>query len=110
MSEEEVEDEAATIGAIHALLAEGSDGEALTADGFDRALVGSAAGWFGNSRRIVALYDFARCVEILMEEGMDESDALEWMEINVLGAYVGPSTPLFAMIYRQPTLTDPTEE
>jgi hypothetical protein len=39
----------------------------------------------------------------------DESDALEWMEINVLGAYVGPSTPLFAMIYRQPTLTDPTE-
>jgi hypothetical protein len=109
MSEEEVDDEAATTGAIHALLAEGSDGEALTADGFDKALIGSAAGWFGNSRRIVALYDYARCVEVLVEEGMDESDALGWMEINVLGAYVGPSTPLFAMIYRQPTLTDPTE-
>jgi hypothetical protein len=110
MSKEDVNDEAAMIGAIHDLLAEGSDGEALTADGFDMALVGSAAGWIGNSRRIVALYDYSRCVEILMGEGMDESEAVEWMEFNVLGAYVGPSTPLFAMIYRQPRLIDPAEE
>jgi hypothetical protein len=110
MSEEGADDEASTIEAIHALLAANSDGEALTAVGFSKALIGSAEGWFDDSRRIVALYDYARCVEILMSEGMDELDALEWMDNNVLGAYVGPSTPLFAIIYRQPTLTDPTED
>jgi hypothetical protein len=109
MSKEEADDEAPTTEAIHALLAEDSDGEALTADGFDKALVGAASGWSGNSRRIVALYDYARCVELLMDEGMEESAAVEYMEFNVLGAYVGPSTPLFAFIYRQPTLIDPDE-
>jgi hypothetical protein len=94
MSNEEPNDETATTQAIHALLAEASDGEALAADGFDLALI----------------YDLSRCVEILMEDGMDEESAVEYLEFNVLGAYVGPSTPVFAMIYRQPTLTDPTEE
>lgn len=110
IGEGEADNQAPAIEAIHTLLAEASDGEALTADGFDKALVGSASHWSGNSRRIVALYDYARCVEILMEEGMDESEAVEYLEFNVLGAYVGPSTPLFAVFYRQPTLIDPTEE
>lgn len=110
MNEESVGDEKPTAETIHALLAESSDGEALTADGFDSALIGLASGWIGNSRRILALYDYARCLEVLIDEGMDESDADEYMQFNVIGAYVGPSTPVFAFVYRPPTLIDPDEE
>jgi hypothetical protein len=48
-------------------LAEVSDGEALVADGFEEALIGLAEGWFGNSRRVVALYDLALCLKVLTQ-------------------------------------------
>ncbi|MEV6987002.1 hypothetical protein AB0M95_37900 [Sphaerisporangium sp. NPDC051017] len=85
-------------------LAECSDGEALLADGFEDALIGMAEGWFGNSRRVVALYDLALCLRVLLGWGMDEEEAGEWIDYNVTGAYVGPSTPVFAIIKRQPVI------
>lgn len=85
-------------------LSECSDGEALLADGFEAALLGTAEGWFGNSHRIVALYDLLRCVEVLIGAGMDEDEATEWLEYNVTGAYMGPTTPVFTVISRQPII------
>lgn len=81
------------------------EGEILLAQGFDPALIGIAEGWFtGNSHRKVALYDFGRCVEVLLQQGLSEEDAEEYMSYNVTGAYVGEGTPVFAVVYRNPNL------
>ena len=67
------------------------EAEALLAEGFESALIGHTHG--GN---VVAVYDYDRCVQILMErDGMSIDDAIEFMEYNVVGAYVGEKTPLF---------------
>ena len=63
----------------------------LVADGFEGALVGYA-------RRCgqpeIAIYDYEKAVQILMDrDGMSYEDAVEWMEFNVVGAWVGPGTP-----------------
>lgn len=77
--------------------------EFLLADGFDDALIGVVEGWWaGNHHRAVTLYDYERCVQILVEDGMEEGEAREHLDLNALGAYVGEGTPAFAVIYRQP--------
>tara|TARA_Y100001938_G_C8038008_1_gene404497 strand:+ start:416 stop:703 length:288 start_codon:yes stop_codon:yes gene_type:complete len=69
--------------------------EALFADGFDAAIIGYDA----NAYRVV--YDYDKCMEILMNgqpegyDGMTKEEAHEFMEFNVVGAYVGDFTPLF---------------
>ena len=69
------------------------DPEIVLADGFDDAFLGVA---FRCGSPSVAVYDYAQCVKILMtRDEMTHEDALEWMEFNVVGAYVGPRTPWF---------------
>jgi len=63
----------------------------LLADGFEDALIG-----FGQQfNQKIAIYDYARCVEVLAAQGFSYEDAIEWMEYNVVGAYVGRRTPIF---------------
>lgn len=58
---------------------------------FDDALIG-----FGlQFNQKVAIYDYARCVDILEKSGMPVDVAIEHMEYNVMGAYVGRRTPIF---------------
>jgi len=46
----------------------------------------------------VAAYDFNKCVEILMErDGMEREEAIDFINFNVVGAYVGLNTPVFIM-------------
>jgi hypothetical protein len=69
----------------------------LTADGFENALIGYVQVF----SRIVALYDRAKCISILMErDGMTHEDAEEYFDYNVVGAYVGEKTPAFATILK----------
>lgn len=64
--------------------------ESLTADGFDDAIIGFDASG-GN-----VIYDYNKCLKILMErDNMDYTDAHEYMEFNVVSAYVGDLTPYF---------------
>ena len=64
----------------------------LLADGFEKAFIG--LGRQGPHR--LAVYDYNKCVRILMKrEDWSEEDALEWMEFNVVGAWVGEQTPIF---------------
>ena len=67
------------------------DTELLMADGFDDAIVGICSCSF----RII--YDYDLMLEILEVEGMEEIDAIEHLEYNVLNAYVGPQTPIFML-------------
>ena len=64
----------------------------LLADGFEEALIG-----FGYQFNYpVAIYDLKKCYNILIErDGMDDTEAMEYMDFNVLGAYMGDSTPIF---------------
>lgn len=65
----------------------------LYADGFEGALLGIGVQF--NKR--FAIYDYDKCIKILMDGGMTDDEALEWMDYNVIGAYVGESTPAFLM-------------
>ena len=66
--------------------------DALLADGFEEALVG-----FGfHFNAAVAVYDYHRCLDILRKrDGMGEDEAREFFEFNVVGAWMGPNTPVF---------------
>lgn len=69
--------------------------DALLADGLDDAFVGFAdrAGM-----RTSSLYDKTKCIEVFMKrDGMSEEEAEEYFEFNVVGAYVGETTPVFAV-------------
>tara|TARA_R110002051_G_scaffold302002_1_gene370257 strand:+ start:282 stop:581 length:300 start_codon:yes stop_codon:yes gene_type:complete len=69
--------------------------EAMMADGLDDGILGMCI-QFGDEP--VVAYDYEKCVEILMErDGLNRTDALDFMEFNIIGAYVGLNTPVFIM-------------
>lgn len=69
--------------------------EALLADGFEAALIG----YVSQFHKTVALYDRAKCIQILMDNGLTEEDAEDHFEFNVQGAWVGENTPAFAVLF-----------
>lgn len=64
----------------------------LLADGFEKALLG-----FGHQHsKLLAIYDYNKCVDILIErDGMTDEEAIEHMDYNVVGSYMGEYTPVF---------------
>lgn len=65
---------------------------ALVANGFEDAYIGLTVG-IGPS---LAVYDYDKCVEVLMKrDGMDEVDAIEYLDHNTVYAYLGEHTPVF---------------
>lgn len=66
------------------------DTEILKADGFDDAIIGIEE----RSGRLV--YDIDLMIHILIkDEEMSEEDAIEYLDYNVIGAYVGEQTPIY---------------
>lgn len=66
------------------------DVEFLKADGFDDAVIGIEQTMY----RLV--YDIDKMVRILIErDGMTDEEAFEFLDYNVIGAYVGEKTPLY---------------
>jgi hypothetical protein len=65
------------------------DEEILKADGFDEAVIGIDE----NSMRLI--YSVEKCIDILMKQGMDMTEAVEYFEFNVSGSYVGDKTPIW---------------
>ena len=67
--------------------------EALTADGFDDAIIG--IGERCGQPSLVA-YDRDKCIQVLMDrDGMDYEEAVEFFDFNVAGAWMGENTPIF---------------
>jgi len=80
----------------------GVNSEALFADGFDDAIIGYDASG------ACAVYDYKRCVDILMKrDNMDLHEAHEYMEFNVISAYVGDYTPIFVHRFNEHPEFDP---
>jgi hypothetical protein len=64
----------------------------LLAVGFELALI--AVGTQGGHE--VAVYDYEKCVRILMKrDAMERNEAVEFMDYNVLCAWMGERTPVF---------------
>ena len=64
--------------------------ETLFADGFENALLGYDANSF------CAVYDYDKCMTVLIDrDRMSYEEAHEYMEFNVVTAYVGDFTPSF---------------
>jgi hypothetical protein len=67
--------------------------ELLKADGFDDAIIGV------EQTQLRLVYDIDKMRNILIEkEGMTFEDAMEYLDYNVFGAYVGEQTPLYVQI------------
>jgi hypothetical protein len=64
----------------------------LLADGFDDAIIGVATRC---GEEPVVCYDRRHCIEILMQQGMNEEEAEEYFSFNTEGAWVGPQTPMY---------------
>lgn len=69
--------------------------DALFADGFDEALIGTMTRC---GMPNIALYDYDKCITVLAKQGMTHDDAVDYMEFNVVGAYMGDYTPAFAVL------------
>jgi hypothetical protein len=64
--------------------------EFLQADGFDDAIIGLEP----LSGKII--YDIDLMVEVLItQEELSHQDAIEYLDYNVLNAYVGENTPIY---------------
>ena len=70
--------------------------EALTADGFDDAIIGIAH----HQHNVTVAYDWDKCIQILMDNSeMSYIDALEYFTFNTIGAWVGDNTPVFVEVF-----------
>ena len=69
------------------------DSSLLFADGFDEAIIGIAQQF----NTISVAYDKKQCITILMKD-INQLEATEYFEYNVVGAYVGENTPTFITI------------
>jgi len=64
--------------------------QGLTVDGFDAAVIGH------EPNQDVFVYDRQKMIEIAVNTmQMTEEDAIEYLEYNVWGAYVGEHTPIY---------------
>ena len=69
------------------------DERMVKADGLEDAIIG-----IGSRINMpdVLVYSYNKAVKIFMErDGMTHEEAVEWMEFNVVGAWVGETTPIF---------------
>lgn len=64
-------------------------------DGYDEAIIGPA--YIHRNRRFVSvlIYNAEKIRDILVErDGMTHEEAREFIEFNIEGGYLGPSTPI----------------
>ena len=72
---------------------ENDNNNCVTIDGFDEAIIGIIESY---NQELRMVYDKEKCIDIITENGITDYDvALEYFEFNILGAYMGPSTPCF---------------
>jgi hypothetical protein len=67
----------------------------LLMDGFEPAFIGFSKRL---SQPLLAVYSWEKMVEVLMtRDGMEMDDAIEFIDYNCLGAWVGELTPIIVM-------------
>jgi hypothetical protein len=76
----------------------------LFVDGFDEALLG----WTNrNDLPHLTVYSYDKCARILIErDGMTADEAIEYLEFNTVGAWMGEDTPLFVRASSKKEIND----
>jgi hypothetical protein len=70
--------------------------DSMLADGYNSAIIGVAGGF--DSGRVV--YSVKKMVEVCMKElSVDADEAIEWLEYNTFGAFIGEYTPIYVDDY-----------
>ena len=70
-----------------------TDEKIVKADGFEDAIIG--VGGRINMPEVL-IYSYNKCVKILMKrDNFTYEEAIEWMDYNVVGSWVGETTPIF---------------
>lgn len=79
---------------------EGIGESVLLADGFEDAFIGLSQRM---NEPLTAVYSYKKMVDVLIErDSMTHEEATEYIDFNVVGAWVGPQTPIIVF--------DPLEE
>lgn len=69
--------------------------DTLLIDNYAYALIGVCLTWHGNMLVERTIYDGPKMVEGMVDEdGMTEEEAIEYIDVNIVGAYVGETTPI----------------
>ena len=42
----------------------------------------------------VVVYDYDKLVDVFIQQGMKEDESIEWIDFNILGAWIGEDTPI----------------
>lgn len=67
----------------------------LLLDGLDDAIIGTSQ---RINEPVLAVYSWEKIINILVErDDMDFEDAVEFVDFNILGAWVGENTPIVVM-------------
>jgi hypothetical protein len=45
----------------------------------------------------VIVYDYNKLVNVFIQQGMDKQESIEWIDFNILGAWIGEDTPIVLM-------------
>ena len=70
--------------------------DSMLANGYNSAIIGVAGGF--DSGRVV--YSVKKMVEVCMKElSVDADEAIEWLEYNTFGAFIGEYTPIYVDDY-----------
>jgi hypothetical protein len=76
---------------IREVLGEAGLEDVLLADGFDDAAI-VVVERCGQSA--IVIYDYDKCIDVLVErDGMTPEEAMEYLDFNCVGAWVGEQTP-----------------
>lgn len=71
------------------------DENALLMDGFDEALLGFSQ---RINEPLLAVYSYSKMMDLLMErDGMTDEEAMEYIDYNCVGSWVGEQTPIIVM-------------
>ena len=68
----------------------GDTDDIVFADGLDDAIIG----FDPNAWKVV--YSRNECIKIMVKDQMYEEEAIEYLEFNTFGAYIGDKTPIWA--------------
>jgi hypothetical protein len=64
----------------------------LLCDGFDEAFLGLSQ---RINEPLLAVYSYDKMIDVLVKrDGMEHEDAIDYLDFNVLGAWVGEQTPI----------------
>ena len=67
----------------------------LLMDGFEEAFIGYSQ---RINEPVLAVYSWEKMVDVLMtRDGMSDGEAMEYIDYNCLGAWVGEQTPIIVM-------------